>query len=427
MKYLQEHVNGIYHYRRRVPTSLKGIAEKEVIFISLKTRDKNLATQKAAQINANMQELWDELLINENANQHEKFVQVKKIAKMHGFKYLPVKDLAQEHAEEIIQRINPLLSSDPKQIKTKISALLGGVQKPEMMLSECFEKYEEICKPELLKKSPQQKKKWALAKRHPFEFFIKTVGNKPIITVDRNDVIKLKEKLIERLEKKDITANTFNKYMRAVKIVLRTVANEFQMDIDIDKLFKHMRVTEHNQTRESFTYEFIKDTLLNRKKLDTISMDAWIVIPIMANTGMRPSEVCSLDKSDIILNTDIPHVKVREKEDEERKTIQSERNIPLYGVALEAFKKYPNGLEKYYRKADSLSACVNKYMKENGLKLSKYHTLYSLRHSFEDFMRQKGVENRIRRELMGHAEKGTVYGTITLEEKLDAIKTFAFD
>ncbi len=83
--------------------------------------------------------------------------------------------------------------------------------------------------------------------------------------------------------------------------------------------------------------------------------------------------------------------------------------IPLAGVSLEAFRACPEGFPRY-RNKPGLTDTVNKYLRENGLLESPGHTLYGLRHSFEDRMLDRGVDERVRRDLMGHALTRQRYG-----------------
>jgi integrase len=83
--------------------------------------------------------------------------------------------------------------------------------------------------------------------------------------------------------------------------------------------------------------------------------------------------------------------------------------IPLLGVSLEAFRQYPQGFPRYAN-SPSLTDTINKYLRENGLLESEEHTLYGLRHSFEDRMLAAGIDERIRRDLMGHSLRRERYG-----------------
>jgi integrase len=94
--------------------------------------------------------------------------------------------------------------------------------------------------------------------------------------------------------------------------------------------------------------------------------------------------------------------------------------IPLAGVSLDAFRQCPNGFPRY-SEHPALSATVNKYLRENGLMETPGHTLYSLRHSFEDRMLAAGVDDRIRRDLFGHRLTRERYGQGASLEHLQAV------
>lgn len=71
-------------------------------------------------------------------------------------------------------------------------------------------------------------------------------------------------------------------------------------------------------------------------------------------------------------------------------------------MSLEALRAFPEGLPRYRESSASLSATVNKFKRENGLMEKDDHTLYSLRHAFEDRMLAAGIDDWIRRDLFGH-------------------------
>jgi integrase len=53
---------------------------------------------------------------------------------------------------------------------------------------------------------------------------------------------------------------------------------------------------------------------------------------------------------------------------------------------------------------------INKFLRENKLLESDRHTLYGLRHSFEDRCLRAKIDERVRRDLMGHALGRQRYG-----------------
>lgn len=100
----------------------------------------------------------------------------------------------------------------------------------------------------------------------------------------------------------------------------------------------------------------------------------------MADTGARESELICLTEEDIVLEEPIPYIWIRARENKALKTPTSERKIPLVGAALHAFQQLPSGFN-HYRTADTTSTTINKYLRENDLKPTPNHSLYSLRHT----------------------------------------------
>ncbi|MCA1777598.1 MAG: integrase, partial [Loktanella sp.] len=123
----------------------------------------------------------------------------------------------------------------------------------------------------------------------------------------------------------------------------------------------------------------------------------------------RPSELAALTTDQIRLTDTVPHISI-EPVGRQLKSANARRVIPLCGVSLEAVRVHPDGFPRYRNSAAGLSATVNKYLRGAGLLETPQHTLYGLRHSFEDRMLAAGVDERIRRDLMGHALNRERYG-----------------
>jgi len=52
-----------------------------------------------------------------------------------------------------------------------------------------------------------------------------------------------------------------------------------------------------------------------------------------------------------------------------------------------------------------------KFFQDNSLLESEKHTIYSVRHSFEDRMLEAGIDHDLRCTLMGHKLKRPLYGS----------------
>lgn len=109
------------------------------------------------------------------------------------------------------------------------------------------------------------------------------------------------------------------------------------------------------------------------------------------------------------------------------KTEDSRREIPLVGAALAAMKTRPNGFPSYRDRSASFSALVNKYLLNHGMRPTKQHSLYSLRHSFKDRLVAAEAPDSLIDNLMGHRTGKPKYGKgPPLELKLKFLESIAF-
>jgi len=102
--------------------------------------------------------------------------------------------------------------------------------------------------------------------------------------------------------------------------------------------------------------------------------------------------------------------RLSEPDGRQLKSVHARRVIPLVGVSLAAFRECPDGFARYRTSSAGLSATVNKFMRGTGLMEPPQHSLYGLRHAFEDRMLAAGSGHRIRRDLFGHRLNRERYG-----------------
>lgn len=152
------------------------------------------------------------------------------------------------------------------------------------------------------------------------------------------------------------------------------------------------------------------ERLLAKDALAGLNDEARAIFVGMINTGYRPSEAAGLTPERIHLEGNIPFIEITPEADRELKNITSRRNIPLAGVSLDVFRQFPNGFPRYRENSAGLSGTVNKFLTENGLKETEEHTFYSLRHNFEDRLLRAEVDERVRRDFLGHALGRERYG-----------------
>ena len=91
-----------------------------------------------------------------------------------------------------------------------------------------------------------------------------------------------------------------------------------------------------------------------------------------------------------------------------------------------AFQQFSEGFE-HRGNPDNFSAAVNKYLRIHKLKPTEQHSIYSLRHTFKDRLRDIEAPEEIIDGLMGHKKSGPKYGRgHKLETKQKWMKKIAF-
>lgn len=404
-----------YIYRRRIPQEAAHLDRREEVKISLKTKNLTEALCKAEIYNQKMEAFWVALIRSGNAvGIEEKYAAAVQIAKAHGFAYKTAQDVAQAPPDEVLARVEQTGNTPTE------DALLGGVSPPKIRLSDCNRDYWDLSADRTIRKGAHQKKKWENPRRAAMVNLIEVVEDKAISDLTRADILAFREWWNEKI-KLGMAPNSANKQMRAIKMMIQTVANARQIDIDCDRLFAKTSFTEMDNSRPPFEAAYVEKVLL--PGLGGLLDDARLVFWALADTGARPSEIIGLQPDDIRLDEETPYIWIRG----ELKTKTSARQIPLVGSALHAFRLKPEGFNTRWKSADSFSNIVNKYLRDHNLLPTPEHSLYSLRHTFKDRLRDIEAPEEIIDDLMGHKKSGPKYGRgHRLDKKLIWLQKIAY-
>ena len=399
----------IYYYRRRIPECVAPYETRREVIISLSTKDEKEAIRKAAIYNDYIEEYWRNLVKTgqNNKNKDAEFKTAVKLAKAHGFAYKNITEIARAPLEDVIERVNA--ASKVINREGAAPSILGVIDEPQIFLSDCVNKFDLLCADRLVNKSDNQIRKWKNPRIAGINSFIDIVGDKAVQDVTRADVLLYRTWGMKRVENGEIIASTVNKNMRHIRDFLHDIKISYEIDVDFKLLFSEIRLKEIDKSRPPFEADFVQNILLSPDNLKTLNTEARLLVYAMADTGARESELIGLRDEDIFLNDDIPYIWIRPYKNNALKTSTSERKIPLVGSALYAFRQLPTGFI-HYGNADSASTAINKYLRENNLKPTPDHSLYSLRHTFKDRLRDAGAPEEVIDELMGHKKSGPKYG-----------------
>jgi len=153
-----------------------------------------------------------------------------------------------------------------------------------------------------------------------------------------------------------------------------------------------------------------------------------------ALTGARLAEVVGLRKSDLKISGELPYFSLVNYGARRLKTRNSIRDVPMVPLLVNELQKQQKdsgGSEalfpryndmKLAPKASGASAAVNKWLRDE-LHIEK--TAHSFRHSMADLLREAGVTEDLREELLGHGKQKASdnYGLgRSLDKKMNAMK-----
>ncbi|WP_235860678.1 site-specific integrase [Roseibium suaedae] len=353
----------------------------------------------------------------------ERYHEAVRRARARGFAYQSVRELADPSSAwlgDVLTRVEAVSQRSSTVAVADADAFLGGLEPPKLRISDLFEEFEKSQKVYLRDLAEDQKRKWRNPKLRALENLLKVIDDKPLLNLTREDAIEFRAWWQDRIVSEDMNADTANKDFGHINKMLKTLILERQLLMDTP--FRELRFPKGAPPdRQAYDPAYVQDRLL--PGLSGLNAEARAVVCVIAETGARLSEVCN---ARFILDHDVPHLSILADE-RKTKTWQSVREIPLVGVGLAAARAFPNGFPRYRHKADGLSGLVNHYLSDNGLRPSSQHTLYSLRHTFEDRLTAAEAPDKIAAALMGHKYHRPRYGTgPTLEQKQKWLQAVAY-
>ena len=402
-----------WQYKRRVPKDFAQFDKRGWVYASTHIR---IADDRAAiragviaeRINTEVEAYWRGLIAGQSFEAQRQYDAARKRARVLGFTYVPVDELARAPLEEILARLDKLREIGGIEKGAEVAALLGGATVPPVMLSSLVETYENLVRSDIRDLSADQLRKWRNHKKRAVLNLITVIGDKPITSIRREEAMDFRDWWQARVMAEGLDNATANKDIGRLSAMFRLI--ERKRRLGMTPIFADLRFGAGDESRrEAFEPAFIQSRILKRTALEQLNDEARRVIFIMVETGLRPAEIVNLTKDTIILGGKTPHVMVR-PDGRRMKTDESRREIPLVGVALAAAKAQPNGFPRYRDKSAALSATINKFLTENGLRPTPAHSLYSIRHTFEDRLTAVEAPEKVIAALMGHKFSRPRYG-----------------
>lgn len=425
-------VDGFWYLVRRVPRDVAHLEKRTKVRVSTRIRivDDPRGTRAKGVIQKLDHELdlyWSAMQAGKNPDAIRRWEWACETARNFGFDYVEA-NVLQNSLVDLVKRMEAIAPLPPERRSEVRPALLGEVKPPKTgtAVSGMLAHYERIVAASLRNKSPGQRKRWRTTRERALAAFTPVVGNDKLVAeLTHDDAFAFRDAWNKRVLAGEVEIATANKMIGYVAAMFREI-NDFER-LKVDDIF-HRKVIKGGTKRQrpAFDATHVQHVLLNPAALASLNDEARAIFHVVAELGLRPSEVCGLTRSTIHLDADIPYIEIK-PEGRDLKTGNSERDVPLVGIALQAMRRYPEGFPTYRDKADALSAIIQKHLKSKKLLQRPGQTFYSLRHTFKDRLRDAGVKDELIDMLMGHATGKEKYGRgYLLKTKHEVLGKIAF-
>lgn len=409
--------NFTYYIRKVIPERLRYIAGKREFFISLRTDNYQEACERyieiAGHIRYAIKSMKDGTYVRpENDTNYQDnqniFEHYSKVAASNGrnlecfndIVHNPSKvaelaaNLQRAHKTQKLTKDNFRSFVNVKNAGVRVSHLIGIYLEAKKLDLKGLNKRERACKINPLINASNQ--------------FIRYMKKDILVSsITKSDARAFYKYLKDKLYDGDIKANTANKYLTHLRVLIKEYYQE--NDIDSENPFLNLRFAEEKNKRSALRVDYIKKSWLNNSVFEKTHPELKFMLWAMIDTGCGPKELCGLDPlNDICLNEEIPHIIIRKNIGRGIKTNYRDRRIPLVGLALSAFKMFPQGFQRYNNPngPENVSAALNKFLNHNNLFESEEQTLYSTRHCMKDRLRAHNIPLELQDRIMGHKTEG---------------------
>ena len=214
---------------------------------------------------------------------------------------------------------------------------------------------------------------------------IEVLGDRPINDYASSEAGKLRDALLD----KGLAVTSIKRMFGSIKAIINLAMAEHGIEGRNPFASIHMP-DEMPEERQPISLDDIRRIQYECKQVD--DENRWL-LALISDTGMRLSEAAGLAKDDIVLDADMPHIKLIPHPWRRLKTKGSERLVPLIGASLwaagrlqqhDSIYAFPRYCDGKICNANSASAALNKWLKKV---ISDYVVVHGLRHSLRDRLR----------------------------------------
>ena len=327
--------NETFYFSRAVPSDLRHRFNKKKIEVFLRTKSEVKAAKSAAALSNRLERYWDSIRME--------MIYSREL----GFSVVPDK--------------------------------VRNANETEVTLSDALALYQRL-------KGIGKSKLFFEVSNRSIRYLVECVGHDNINGLEPVDAGRFRDFLFGR----GMSSSSVKRVFSSVRAIINLAIKEH--GLAMTNVFNGTFIPQDNKRKERLPVpiNFIGQIQEECRSLN--DEPRWL-IALISDTGMRLSEACGLLSSDIVLDTDIPHISLREYQWRRLKTSSSTRVIPLVGASLWAAEQikaqetefaFPKYCDTQKCNANSASASLNKWLKP---RLPDGCVIHSFRHSLRDRLR----------------------------------------
>lgn len=394
--------DGSFYYQRRVPKHLRDRYGRSNIKIPLKTLEPIAAANAVARLAADHDILWRAMLNDESLLPGDMQDAGRRLLADYGLE----EGIGLGHP--VVDRfVEDIVAADRERgLRAVERVAYEALKKPmPLLLSQGLDLY-------LSNHKKGANKRFVAQATADWKLLIDSVGDIAVADMDRDKAKDARDELLKSMKTTSV-ARRINTFRAVFTSILRETNSERRNP------FEGLQVKglgEDAKERLPFSEDELK-ALLKRCKEDDDERRRLLVL--LAYTGMRLSEPLGLLIEDLVLDHDVPHVVLRRQPWRPLKNANSERLVPLIGLALDVARKikaestgkfcFPAYANEQSVKANTASATLNKWI---GSVVGIGKTCHELRHSMNDRLRHVGAPKDVIFSIGGWAKDsvGDHYG-----------------
>ena len=220
------------------------------------------------------------------------------------------------------------------------------------------------------------------------DYVINLLGDRPISSYSSSEAAQFRDWCL----KQGMTVRTVKRVFASIRAIVNIAITEHGYDCSNAFSKTFFPEDENVSKRKSIPIENIRAIQSKCMKIDD---DIRWLIALISDTGMRLGEAVGLLKEDIILNHEVPHIRVMPHPWRRLKTKGSQRDIPLVGASLWACERlleadddsifaFPRYCNEKTANANSASGALNKWLQDY---VQDGCVIHSFRHSMRDRLR----------------------------------------